>query len=265
MDPMCSASARRTETIRRRFSRISVTRSEYGLREHRSKVATIRATAPIARKTAQASPHPMRAEWRPSFGPCIRTGSQSTFHGSLLPRAITSSIQPIGRLTGAKALSTPLVPGLVVSSYSLDGVVSDSLKANHTYDLKVTFKNVMGAGTKLSAVATSELGAKLVTVSGSLGSMAESATATGDFQITRNGVFSSGDYPVRFAVTDGALYSDTLTLYIPLSVVPGFVLERGGVYGSSVTRVSNTAAWAAFGQASSNGQIYNAEFANEQG
>ena len=152
-----------------------------------------------------------------------------------------------GRINVGNALGAPLGPGLIISSYTLDGVASDSLRQGSSHNLKVIFENVMGAGTNLSATPISSIGAILPKTVASLGSMGESVTSTGDFQITSTDVFCSGNLPVQFAVTDGASYSDTLTLYIPLSVVPGFVIERSGSSGESIKRVSNTVAWAAFG------------------
>ncbi len=171
-----------------------------------------------------------------------------------------------GRINAGNALSVPVVgPGLVITGYSLDNVASDSLGMNHTYDFKVTFKNVLGAGSNLSAVPISELGVQLSSSAVSLGSIAPSATATGDFQITRNGVFSQGNLPVQFAVTNGNSYNDTLSLYLPLTVQPGFVLDQAGLNATSIFRVSNTSAWAAFGLASTTGTVINAQFAHEQG
>jgi len=176
-----------------------------------------------------------------------------------------------GRVNAGNALSTsPVGPGLIISGYSLDNVASDSLGANHTYDIKVTFKNVLGNGSNLSATPITGLGATLSTSAVSLGSLNELATASGDFQITRTGVYSQGNLPIRFAVTDGASYTDTLTLFVPLTVQPGFVLDRVGANGSSIFRVSNTSAWGAFGLASTNSTtnttvISTAQFTRESG
>ncbi len=176
-----------------------------------------------------------------------------------------------GRINVGNALSTlPVGPGLIITGYMLDGVASDSLGPNHTYDFKVTFQNVLGAGTNITAVPLAGLGSTLSTTVVSLGSLAESATATGDFQIARTGVYSTGNYPVRFAVTDGSNYFDTLTLYLPLTVQPGFVLDQSGANGTSICRVSNTCAWAAFGEAvqdqtTGTEVVYNAQFSREAG
>jgi photosystem II stability/assembly factor-like uncharacterized protein len=176
-----------------------------------------------------------------------------------------------GRINIGNALTTaPSEPGLEITGYALDGVSSDSLGVNHTFDLKVTFKNVLGAGSNLTATPIASLGSALSTSAVSLGSMQESASANGDFQITRTGVYSQGNLPVRFAVTDGNLYSDTLTLFLPLTVQPGFIFEQGGIYGTSICRVSNTCAWAAFGEAVTDPNtgtaiINNAQFALETG
>ncbi len=169
-----------------------------------------------------------------------------------------------GRLNAATALSAPLGPGLIVSSYSIDGVTSDSLRPGQKHLLTVTFKNTMGAGANLSAKPISSLGAQLSTVAASLGTMSESATATGNFQITRTGVFSEGNLPVRFAVTDGSSYTDTIFVLLPLSRTPGFVQDRPAIQGSSIKRVSNNVAWAAFGNLNSSGGITGAQYAREQ-
>ncbi|HET6400190.1 MAG TPA: S8 family serine peptidase [Candidatus Kapabacteria bacterium] len=175
-----------------------------------------------------------------------------------------------GRLNAANALTASLGPGLIVASYSIDGVASDSLRPGQNRVLSVTFKNVMSAGSNLSATPLSSIGAQLSSSPATLGSMNESSTATGIFHITRTGVFSEGNLPVSFAVGDGSNYTDTISMFLPLARMPGFVLERAGNYGSSIFRLSNTSAWAAFGQASTNQQtgvttIFNAQFAREGG
>ncbi|MFI5201160.1 MAG: S8 family serine peptidase, partial [Candidatus Kapaibacterium sp.] len=169
-----------------------------------------------------------------------------------------------GRLNAATALSAPLGPGLIVASYSIDGVASDSLRPGQKHLFTVTFKNIMGAGANLSAKPISSLGAQLSTVAASLGSMNESAMATGNFQITRTGIFSEGNLPVSFAVTNGSNYTDTIFVLLPLSRTQGFLPERAAILGSSIKRVSNTVAWAAFGNLNSSGGITGAQYAREQ-
>lgn len=169
-----------------------------------------------------------------------------------------------GRLNAGNALNSPLGPGLIITSYSLDGVTSDSLKPGGKHLFTVTFKNVMGAGTNLSATALSSLGAQLSGSVVSLGSMSESATATGNFQITRTGVFSEGNLPVSFAIKDGSSYVDTISILLPLSRTRGFVVERAAIQASSIKRVSNSVAWAAFGNLGSTGAITGAQYAREQ-
>jgi len=170
-----------------------------------------------------------------------------------------------GRLNASNSVSAPSGPGLIILSYSVDGVTSDSLKPGLRHDFIVTFKNVTGAGTNLSATPISSIGAQLSSTAVSLGAMSESATATGDFQITRTGVYSEGNLPVSFAVTDGSSYSDTISILLPLSRTPGFVLDRAGIQGSSIKRVSNSVAWAAFGNLTSSGVAMGAQFARERG
>ena len=89
-----------------------------------------------------------------------------------------------GLVNADSALNTMLVgPGLAITSYALDGVSGDSLRANHTYDFKVTFENVLSTGTNLTVVPIPALGVQLSSNTASLGSLAESASATVDFQI----------------------------------------------------------------------------------
>jgi len=153
-----------------------------------------------------------------------------------------------GRVNAQNAVGAPVGPGLDIVAYALDGVVSGSLgDVGNTADLKVTFKNFVAAGTNLTATIVPRTGYTCVSTPVSLGSMGVDATAQADFQITRTGVYSQGKFPVRFAVSDGANYTDTLDLLMPLKIVPGFVVDRVAPLGQSIKRVSNTAAWAAFG------------------
>jgi photosystem II stability/assembly factor-like uncharacterized protein len=174
-----------------------------------------------------------------------------------------------GLVNADSALNTTLVgPGLVITGYALDGVTADSLGPNHTYDFKVTFENVLSAGTNLTAVPIPALGVQLSSNRVILGSLAESAIATGDFQISQTGVYSQGNVPISFAVSDGNGYNDTLSLYLPLNVQPGFIPGQTVEYGTSVCRLSNTVAWASFGEESNDGlgdTTYFAEFALEAG
>jgi photosystem II stability/assembly factor-like uncharacterized protein len=174
-----------------------------------------------------------------------------------------------GRVNAGSALSAPLPgPGLVITGYSLDGIASDSLGPNHTYDLKVTFENTLATGTNLTAMPIPTFGVQLSTNTASLGSIAESATAIGDFQITRTGVYSQGNLFIGFVVSNGSSYTDTLFISMPLNVEPGFIPGQAVGYGTSVYRVSNSAAWAAFGAVTNDGMgdtnVY-AEFSQEVG
>jgi photosystem II stability/assembly factor-like uncharacterized protein len=160
-----------------------------------------------------------------------------------------------GRVNAQAAVGAPVGPGLQVTAYWLDGVASDSLGAVGAFaDLKVTFKNFVAAGSNLTAKLLTRTGYTTVSPAVSLGSLATDATVQGDFQIARTGVYSEGRMPIRFAVTDGASYDDTLELLLPLRKVPGFVVERLARFGQSVKRVSNTSAWAAAGFQPTSGQ-----------
>ncbi len=154
-----------------------------------------------------------------------------------------------GRVNAGSALTSPSGPGLMIMSYTLDGVASDSLGAvGKVSDLKVTFKNVVSTGSNLTATILTRTGYTAgATPTVTIGSMVVDASFQADFQITRTGTYSEGNMPVRFYVTDGANYSDTLDLLLPLKRTPGFVLERPAPFGQSIKRVSNTAAWATFG------------------
>ncbi|HWF43499.1 MAG TPA: S8 family serine peptidase [Candidatus Kapabacteria bacterium] len=153
-----------------------------------------------------------------------------------------------GRVNAGQAVTAAPGPGLFITGYSIGGVASDSLRAvGQAYDVKITFKNATGNGSNLTAVLVPGLG---YTVSGSavtLGTMAVEATASGDFSITRTGVYCEGAMPLRFAVGDGASYLDTLTLYLPLMKVPGFGVEQTATLGTSIARISHSDAWAAYG------------------
>ncbi len=171
-----------------------------------------------------------------------------------------------GRVNASAAVTSPLGPGLIVTGYTLDGVASDSLKPGQ-HDLKITFKNVVGAASSnITATLVPAVGVVYSTAPANLGTMAEGVSTTGDYQITRTGVFSEGNYPVKIAITDGANYVDTLILNVPLSKQAGFKIDRAGIYGSSIKRVSNTVAWAAFGNLSpTTGAVLIAQYANQQG
>ncbi len=174
-----------------------------------------------------------------------------------------------GRVNAGNALSATLPgPGLVITGYALDGVPSDSLGPNHTYDLKVTFENVLGAGSSLAAVPVPTFGVQLSTNVASLGSLPESASATGDFQISRTGVYSQGNISIGFAVSNGSSYTDTLFIPMPLSVQPGFIPGQAVGYGTGISRVSDSVAWAAFGAVTNDGMgdtNFYAEFTREVG
>ncbi len=170
-----------------------------------------------------------------------------------------------GRVNAGAALSTAVIgPGLAAVSYTIDGVPNDSLRPGKSHTLIVTFENILSAGSNLSVTALSSAGARLTTTSGTLGSMSERATATGNFTISRSGIYSEGDLPVRFAVRDGSNYADTIFLVLPLSRVPGFVLDQAGSNGSSIKRVSNSVAWATFGNLTTNGAVVGAQYARQQ-
>ena len=169
-----------------------------------------------------------------------------------------------GRVNAGVAMTSPSGPGLTIVSYSLDGVNSDSLGAvGNASDLKVTFKNVVATGSGITATLLTRTGYTAGSnATATLGSVLVDATVQGDFQITRTGTYSEGMLPVRFHLSDGANYDDTLDLLIPLKRLPGFVLERAAPLGQSIKRISNTAAWAAFGFEQTNFQTV-AQFAVE--
>ncbi|HEY3874788.1 MAG TPA: S8 family serine peptidase, partial [Candidatus Kapabacteria bacterium] len=168
-----------------------------------------------------------------------------------------------GRIDLENAIIALTGPILYVQSYACNG--TDSLgHPGSVEDLKVVFQNLGGPGQNLTATILPNYGDSVNGVS-QIGSLDSNSTFTADFQIWRSGVFSQGFLPVRFFVTDGNKYSDTISISIPLSVIPGFVPDIPGTYGSSISRVSGTTAWASFGLAATTGQVVSANFAQEQG
>ncbi len=171
-----------------------------------------------------------------------------------------------GRVDADSAVSIAPWPGLIITQYSINSVVSAPLGAvGVKQDLNVTFKNVVADGTGITATIVPSLGYMVDTTPVVLGAMTLDATASGDFHITRSGVYSEGIIPVRFFVTDGKRLADTLILSIPLTTIPGFVPDIPGTKGSSITRVSNSVAWAAFGQTATAAANLSAQFAAEAG
>ncbi|MDP4199510.1 MAG: S8 family serine peptidase [Bacteroidota bacterium] len=169
-----------------------------------------------------------------------------------------------GCVDADSALRAIPAPGLLVTGYSIDGVASDSLRTvGAPHALSVTFKNVTAAGSGITAKLISGTGYSGSGTVATLGSVGLNVTAQGNFQITRNGIFSEGNLPIRFFLTDGGDYHDTMTMYIPLTRVPGFRVEQVAPAGSSLKRTSHTAAWASFGNESTTGGVAIADYARE--
>ncbi len=173
-----------------------------------------------------------------------------------------------GRVDAVSAVGVAPWPGLIITQYAVNGVVSDSLGAvGIQQDLKVTFKDEVANGTNISVTLLPGLGYLAGAGIAKLGSMDTGTAASGVFQITRTGVYSQGTLPVRFFVTDGIRLADTLTLPIPLTTIPGFVQDIPGSFGTCIKRVSNSVAWAGFGIEEDVGAQFflQAQFALESG
>lgn len=203
-----------------------------------------------------ASMHP---DWPPHF---IARQIHVTADNVVVPEDQT---EYWGRVNAASALTTAPQPGLIVTGYSIDGVANDSLRGNgQNHTLTLTFKNVTAAGNNIQA--------KLVTATGyttsgamtSLGSVGLGVTVSGNFQIARSGVYSEGLLQVQCALTDGADYNDIVTVNIPLAQQPGFKVEMKASTGSSIKRLSHSAAWAAFGnEDQTSGTVFFSAFARQ--
>lgn len=169
-----------------------------------------------------------------------------------------------GRVNADSALRTSPAPGLIVTGYSLDGVANDSLRSiGVPHALTVTFKNVTAAGSGITAKLLNRTGYSTSSSAVTLGSVGLDASAQGTFLIIRNGIFSEGNLPVRFYLTDGVNYEDTVIMTLPLQRQPGFVVEKVAPSGASLKRVSHTSAWAAFGQEAQGGGVVYSDFARE--
>jgi hypothetical protein len=172
-----------------------------------------------------------------------------------------------GRVNASSALSTAPQPGLLVTSYKIDGVDNDSLRGsgnNHT--LTLTFKNVTASGNNIQAKLISATGYSTNSTPATLGSVALGATVSADLQIARTATYSEGTIQVQCELFNGADYDDIVTVNIPLAKQPGFVVEQTVISGSSVKRVSHSAAWAAFGtENQTTGIVTYADYARELG
>lgn len=135
-----------------------------------------------------------------------------------------------GRVNAYNAVSQPSYPGLVISTFKIDGEEEDVLVfINKKYTLEVDFKNVVAAGSALNVTLLNDPGYYTTSApsSASLGSMGELETKKGIFTFTR-GSLTEGEIYVRlfFYVTDGNKYKDTLWLDIEIVGDDIYVPER---------------------------------------
>jgi photosystem II stability/assembly factor-like uncharacterized protein len=150
-----------------------------------------------------------------------------------------------GRVNAGAALGAPTSPGLVIESYSVNGVKSGSVDtAGSVSNLVVTFKNYIGNGQNLSANLLLSGGASVDQSLQQIGNLPTDVTRQLSYTLRRNAQFSNGSLPLYFAVTDGASYNDTLLLLVPLRPQHGFAfVDSLDGYCSSVKQVTPAIGW----------------------
>jgi hypothetical protein len=111
----------------------------------------------------------------------------------------------------------PSYPGLVIKTYSVDGVPEALLDFIHKkYALSVKFRNVVSVG-DVQAVLLPRAGYTVNTSTAQLGTMQTSAEKNGAFQFTRDGNDDGSTLHLFFYVVSGTKYKDTLRLDIPIN------------------------------------------------
>ncbi len=148
--------------------------------------------------------------------------------GSIVTAQIVKTCDPIsfpadknlywGRVNAYKALAAPVVPGLVVKGYSLDGVPNGTIEyLNKEFTVTVTLKNVAANWTFTTAKLASDDLYDVTQGTSSLGSLSAGALKTVSFSFQRNGNDDDENLPLKIVLSDGNTYSDTEYVTIPIT------------------------------------------------
>ncbi|HYM19768.1 MAG TPA: S8 family peptidase [Candidatus Kapabacteria bacterium] len=139
-------------------------------------------------------------------------------------------------------LSIINAPTLSITTYSVDGVVKDSLRSlTKEYTLDVTFKNTADSG-NLTVNLGQIKGYTVQQATAGLGPVKPEATAIGEFKFTRDGTDDHKHLPMQFYVTyDSKPYIDTIGLTLNISATAGVANSDGMTSDNVVTLAPNPA------------------------